>query len=414
MKRFHLLLTSLILVQAYICQAQDEPAKNASSAAHNSNPFAKGKWGSTNMYNFGYNYAKVEYNDQKQGHINNVRLSFDPNYFFTDNIALGVDFDAMWSGTHYANTQLSRRWTAYVNLTYGMNLGNNFNLYAQIGAGVGKDKSISKINNNTTSSTDDLFGFRATVGAPFRLNKDGYGYITPFARYDYTTTKFDGGKEKIGGFDFGFKLESYLSCGEMTCDSKHKFEHSRHAYDQGRSFFDFTTMARVGFGNEKTEYTNPSYSSKADNSGSRVNIDWAYYIVNNVALGVDFNFGNQVQKSGSSKFTSTSWSLEPMINLNLPVKSGLNNLFLEGGYGWGGQKDKYSASSVGNTKYDLTTYCAKVGWNDFYTPDLAFTLKVGYEKTTLKDKSSSTANEQSYGGIDIEAGVRLFLLRNRY
>src|SRR4051812_4872178 len=109
MKRFHLLLTSLIFLQAYICQAQDVPAKNASSTTHNSNPFAKGKWGSTNMYNFGYSYANVEYNDQKQGHINNMRLAFDPNYFFADNFALGVDFDAMWSGTHYASTQLSRR-----------------------------------------------------------------------------------------------------------------------------------------------------------------------------------------------------------------------------------------------------------------------------------------------------------------
>ena len=405
------LLTSAIFVSAQpllIEKKTASPVLAVGSMDTGYTPFARGNWQYLLRRNAGYSYMKYSQNGQKLGHQNSLGFNLGANYFVKQGLGVGLELDAMWQGSHYTTDNTSSRWMVYGDIMYGRPLSQNFNLYGKLSVGLGGEHTSYKAGSVSSSSTDNLFGYKIAIGAPIRLFNKGPIYLTPQLSYDYCHTSFDGGSEKDNGLRFGLSFEAYMGCSDHMCDSHHGFSLSKNIYQPGTGFIDFTSRGRFGFGTEKTTY---SGSTQQENySSESVKFGYSYYVLRNIAIGGSLELGGSSQKDKNSnyKVTGSDWMITPMVTLNLPVDNGWNNSFLQAGVGFGSEKTTVnSGSSSSSDKTNIFKYYALVGYNNFFGKRLAFTPRIGYEWNTYKD--TDTGIKQKGNGIEIEMGVRLFL-----
>jgi hypothetical protein len=357
-------------------------------------PFTRNFNNFTIQQNFGWARTTPENSDN---HTSSAALKIDYNRFVVDHVGVGAEFD--WSSSKYDNgTSVSKdnSWMLYGNVIYGSTLGSNFNLYGKASVGLGQDKSTY----GSSSSTTHLFGYKFEVGSPVHLFNDGGNYITPFISYNFLREKDDITTYKTNEFDFGFRFQNYSPCSAYQCDCHHNRSFSGNIYSQGRSFIGYSSMGDFGFGKAKTEYNNST--SESDISGGSFNLEYGYYLSRDIAIGAGFSWNGSTQKTGSSKYSNSALSFMPMITLNAPAKSCLENLFLQGGYGFGMEK---STSGSSEDKYNTTNLCINLGFNDFIGKHIAFTPKIGYEWESFKNTDTNLKSKQS--GLEFGLGGSL-------
>lgn len=423
MKKNLLLLSSIFSLLNFYVLAQKplvetkaiSTAKSITADDLNKYPFDRGKWQfNITRENLGFSKQSIKSNGIDQGNQSQFSLNLGTNYFVSKGIGIGIgiEFEAGLNKNKNVNTQTSNSWMAYANFTYGHEINNNLDFYARAGAGLGGQVDKYTYLNNSNKDKTNLFGIKAELGLPIRLESGGAVYLTPIVSYNYLKSDFDNGFETDNNFGFGLKLESYLFCRQLSCESHKKYNLSEHAYDQGHSFLGLTTKGSAMFGNLNTEYNsnymNPTIKENYSHTG--ISAAYMYYIIKDLSLGADFSFGSSSNnnKMNNSKSTYTGVTLVPMLELNLPFENrALNNFSINVGYGFGSQKwENKNGNNNNTTKYSSTNFCAGIGYNCFLYKNLSFTPRFEYECLTNKDKSSN--EKDKYDGPVFSFGIQKF------
>lgn len=398
-----LLLLFCFLSFAILNQAQKTPTvdkqqtnmvSTISSETIERSPFTRNFNEFTIQQNFDFSRLKPE---NSNGHTSNVNLNIDYNRFIVDHFALGVQFQESFSKTEMLNyTYKNNNWMAYGNIIYGTTFTNSFNLYGKASLGFGQSKN----DYSSTTTKNDLFGYKLEIGSPIHLFSNGGNYFTPFIVYQFQQKKTDAGKYTNNDFRLGFRFENYSPCSEYECDCRHNRIFSGNMYDRGRSFIGYSSMGDFGFGNSKYIYN--GNENKTDLCSDWLDLEYGYYFIPNLAIGAGMRWNSQTQKTGGSKYTNSELLFTPMLTANLPAKNSWNNLFVQGGYGFGYEK---SSSGSGNQKNNLSNYCLNLGFNDFFGKHLAFTPKIGYDWQSSKNTTTNVKTQWS--GPEFSMGVSL-------
>jgi hypothetical protein len=404
MYKKNLILLQLFSLSVIFCSAQrtsiiDKSKTSTTTTVDRKSieqlPFSRNFNEFTIMQNFGYTRTSPE---NSNTHSSNINLNIDYNRFVMDHVGVGVELDLSSSKSESPNGfSKSTNWMLYGDVIYGTAINNNFNLYGKLSVGFGEDKFSA---TNTTSPKQNQFGYKLEIGSPVHLFDGGGNYVTPFISYNYLQQKNSSGKTSDNEFNFGFRFQNYSPCSAYQCDSHHDRIFSRNTYGQGRSFIGYTSWGDFGFGKSKLEYGNNNFED--DISGGALNFEYGYYFIPNLAIGAGINWNSQTTKSGNTKYTSSKFVFMPMITANLPSEKCWNNLFLQGGYGFGFEK---SSSGSGDQKTNITNYCFNLGYNDFFSKHLAFTPKIGYEWESFKN--TMTDVKTKFSGFEFGLGGTL-------
>lgn len=404
-----LLQCNVLLAQRGKVQSTSAPIKTISKEDLDASPFSKGKWEfDICRPNLSYSHKNIKVNDVSQGSQNQFALNLLTDYYVANHIGIGLELNTALNTYKNNNSkQTNNSWMTYANLTYGTS-SNNFNFYARaaIGLGGSTDKYTPNTGNSSTDKTDD-FGYKVLIGLPVQLQDEQPVYFTPEFGYSYLHQKFNGGTETDTRFGLGLKLETFLFCREMQCDSHNGYAFSNHSYDAGRSFLGISTRGMVDFGTTKSKNNGNFADFKQTYSQTDLSANYMYYFIPDLAIGAGVDFGSSTTKASATgnKASLTSFSFMPMLQLQIPVKDqGLNNLFLRGGYGFGMQNSKYTTGNNSTTtKYSTTDFCVGLGYNFFFHKGLAFTPTFDYDMSSNKNKTTSV--KEKFNGPEFGIGV---------
>lgn len=409
----------LLLVPALVAQKQPldkgspTPVNTITSEQLSSKPFDRRNWNfAITRENIGYSHQNIKVNGVDQGTQSSFGLNLGANYFVIDGLAVGLELDAELNKWKNGSTQTNNSWMGYANVTYGMEVLKNVNIYGRVGAGLGGVVNIYKpAVGPETKDKSNLFGFKGELGFPLRLEPKGVAYLTPTINYGYRTEKFDDGKETTNRFGFGLKLETYLSCPQMSCDARSGYRLSEGIYDRGNSFLGFNTKGRLSFGNIKTDYDNPLIPDQKENfSKLHLSAEYMYYMADNFSLGLNAGYRSSVYKQSAFDYkqTNRSFGIMPQFELNMPVNNrGLNNLFIRGGYGFNTQMTETKNNiNTNTTKWTGGDLCIGLGYNFFFRKGLSVTPQFEYDWATWKNKD--TDQKEKINGPVFSVGIRKF------
>ncbi|MGD0342001.1 MAG: hypothetical protein ABSA76_09885, partial [Bacteroidales bacterium] len=173
-------------------------------------------------------------------------------------------------------------------------------------------------------------------------------------------------------------------------------------YSGGSSnFFHF------GFTTIKTKSDNYSSSEKIRtfNFSPRV----GYFIIKNLAAGLDINYSLISMGTGTNKETNSLFGIGPFIRLYLPQKKVAPFAEVAGSFGTSGDK-----TNSNNYKSSLSSFFGGIGLAVPIGDKFAFDLMAGYVSTTLKPKQNNTNNERDIlGTLGIKVGFHLYIGANQ-
>ncbi len=374
-------------------------------------PFQRNMWEIANTVpNLGISSQKIEVNGNDAGKQSNFLLDVGAHYFVTNGFAVGAELE-YGSNTfkNNGNKSVNSTWMAYADLTYGININPEFNLFGRVGAGVGG--AVSKYTPNTGTGnkfTSDLSGFKFMVGAPFRLDENVF--ITPEIGWSSTKEKFDGGTQTENGFGLGIGLNSYLRCNGASCASTKAYRTQHTMYDVNRSFLGVTTRGGVSFGDSKTKYDNNFPNDEQKFSRYDLSANYNYFVARNLSLGLGANINNSYFKNTMSNFSNSFLGYEfgPNVEFNLPSENRIvNNFFVRAGAAVGGQR--YESKSGNNetvTKYSTSDIYGGIGHNCFFGRKLSLTMILDYGSSTIKEKDAD--DKEKLNGLNFSVGIRKY------
>ncbi|PKP49647.1 MAG: hypothetical protein CVT94_04415 [Bacteroidetes bacterium HGW-Bacteroidetes-11] len=138
-----------------------------------------------------------------------------------------------------------------------------------------------------------------------------------------------------------------------------------------------------------------------------------YFVINNLALGLDVNIGmssiKETYDEGESKSTSSVLTAGPFVRYYFPLGKAFP--FIEAGASLGSMKSKYEYDSETDEYVSsLNSITGGVGIAALLNDKVSFDFLVGYLSTTLKDKEDNPNNERMViGTLGFKFGVVLFL-----
>jgi hypothetical protein len=401
------LLTPLIFLFGQI-KSNIAPLSSTISAKE-IEPFAKGQWEFLVNRKFDYENMANYGDNESSGHQNKLLIDLGATYYFAKGLGVGLDLSGDFTGNHYSGDILNRKWIADLSFTYGIPITNNFGVYGRAGIGYGMTNNIVKTSGNSTTTKFNLFNEKAETGVLIRPYENSQWFFNPYISYRNQTTNFDGGKETESRFQVGLRLEALLGCDEFTGGMRNGYGFPNR-YQQGSSFIGFISEGNFGLGQIKTSYSGTGNStSEIDFTKESLGFEYNVYVLHNLAIGAEFQIGGEVQKDKGTdnKVTTGDWSINPGIELNLPVQNGLNNMFLKGGITFGSEKNGTTNGTNSSTlKTNIFNYCAGLGYNDFFTNRLSFTPIIEYNWNTNKD--TDTNLKLKTRGLDFGLRFRAF------
>lgn len=418
MKKQLLIFTVIFLVLNNGAEAQKRksisersPATTISKEALETIPFKRNQWEIANTVpNLGISSQKNEVNGNDAGKQSSFFLGVGANYYVTDGFAVGAEVD--YSSTTFKNNgnkQVNTSWMSYANLTYGLNVSPEFNLFGRFGAGVGGVATKYTPNIGTgNKNTSTLSGIKFTVGAPIRLDENVF--LTPQIDWMNTKEKFDDGTQTENSFGFGLGLNSYLRCNAASCASTKAYRTQHTMYYPGRSFLGVTTRGGFNFGKWETKYDNNFPSSEQRFSNYDLSVNYNYFVAKNLSVGLGGSINNSYFKNEMSNFSNCFFGYQfgPNIEFNLPSENRIvNNFFLRTGAAVGGQRyESKSGSNENVTKYSTTDIYGGIGHNCFFGRKLALTTILDYNSNTVKEKD--TNDKEKHSGLNFSVGIRKY------
>jgi hypothetical protein len=413
------LLTAVgLLIPSLLVLAQTKTPIETTSANQNATlsqkdldqlPFAKGNWEYRLMKNVGTDYQNNSEGGQSLGHQDEFNLNLGANYYFADGLAAGLNLESSWKEVHTLPdiSTNTNKWMINADFKYGVHLSPNFNIFGMASVGVGTENTTDKSAGNSTSFKDNLFDYKLTVGAPFRVFGTAPIYLTPQVSWDHLSTSFDGGKEIRSGLRVGLDFETYLGRNDFYCDHSHGFNLSKNIYEPGTSFLEFSTGGQFAFGTLKTTYSGSGSEQQENYSNECLDFCYGNYILPYFAVGAGFRFGGTELKDKESddKTTTGKWMFSPMVVLNAPVDNGWNNSFLQFKVGFGAETNTSSGGTNSSTeKNNIFGYSGMFGYNDLVARKVAITAKIGYEWNSFKNTDTDT--KQKSNGPAFEMGTK--------
>jgi hypothetical protein len=361
---------------------------------YSQNPFQK----NTNFYSFDQNleFGTLKWKDQDddESNENYLNWNFEYNYFAWDNIAIGTRIMLNKSVDKYPDNYNYNfnYWMIYLLGTYGITMNNDMNLYAQLGLGFGADKYKFESPFSNSESSDKHFGAYLEIGSPFSLFDSDHFYFTPsFTLNGMNTNYDDAGSEFRASLMLQGRFNIFLGCNEHLCDIRNNWGHSAGKYEQGNMFIGSSYIsAGIGTSNTKNdaEPGEPAEETKNSFSSGGINLNGFYYLVDNIAVGLETGVttSGRTNKDNDNKTNSASLFAMPKVIANLPQDGALNNLFATLGITFGSYKSTFESASIVTYRENDFGVSGGVGYNLFFTDELALNSAIIFEYLKSKEK----------------------------
>ncbi len=185
-------------------------------------------------------------------------------------------------------------------------------------------------------------------------------------------------------------------------------------YNRGHSYLGILTEGLLAFGSLKREFKDNYPDSKQTYSQENFSVQYMYYILNNVAFGVDLGLHFATYKypgylNMEHKQSLRNFSVAPMLELNMPVKNpALRNFSMRAGFGYGTQRSEIKEGNITTKldKYTLTGFHFGGNYNFIFTPKLALRLGLEYNIDNIKYMPSD--EKEDYSGPRALLGIIKF------
>lgn len=187
-------------------------------------------------------------------------------------------------------------------------------------------------------------------------------------------------------------------------------------FDRGRSMVGVTST--IGLGDHGSSLMNLGYTTrKIKDSGGDVNVTYStigfnllptagYFLIDNLAVGVDLMVCYHLQKSKDSNYKDSESLLAagPFARYYFPLKKIYP--FVEGNVEFGTWKEKWSDGSEGDDKEGLFIYGVGIGASKPVGENVLIDAMVGYQNQTWKEENDY---KYIYGTIGLKIGITILL-----
>jgi hypothetical protein len=337
--------------------------------AQSLNPYQKGNFHFSLNEQMEFNFLSHRVEGEKQYSIYDSYVDLWGAYFLTDHFAIDLAYRHSKYVEKNGYKDKSSSDMVFVGGMYGGQI-QNFNLQAYTGVGLGMSKYYQ--NDNYTEKDMD-FLYLIEVESPINISGSCRGYLTPGIGYGYYRSSWKGeeGNEMYnpGGVStdshifFDIDLTFFMPRSDFYCDIEDRCSQSTGMYKKGLNMFGVESLLDFEIGGYKTDYdeTEGSYYTDYKESYSCFDFDalWYYYVLNNFAVGLDLDvdFDHYKDKEDDFNYRSSEFIFIPSLMYNLPLDGCLNNMFVNGGFGFGFDNSKYTNGYESTTwGPDITTF----------------------------------------------------------
>ena len=177
----------------------------------------------------------------------------------------------------------------------------------------------------------------------------------------------------------------------------------------------------LGFNSSQYDYNN-DYGKETKHKINQfdVNVRGGYFVINNLAVGLDISYRNSVSTLDSYHFDfmgnsinhkqkskGNSISMMPFVSYYFANDSKFYP-YLSGGLGFNSSKYKYysDANYDSSSKNDAFTWKVKGGVSYFITPSIALDLGLSYDQVKYKKEKYIQNSVNTFGA---NVGLKLFL-----
>lgn len=197
------------------------------------------------------------------------------------------------------------------------------------------------------------------------------------------------------------------------------FSLSKAQIGKGRVFLGVSsTYGLAGTGSDLTTIGFSTMKSKSDTYGTSDAVKTTtfnlipkvgYFVIENLAVGIDVNVATSSEKEGDYKNTQTLLSAGPFVRYYIPTEKVWP--FAELGGSLGSLKNKYdSGTSDSESKSSANSIWGGAGIAVPVGNHVTFDGLVGYKSITVKDKENNDDNYRTImGTVGIEVGITILL-----
>ena len=371
-------------------------------------PFAKGNIYMSMSNDLMFSWKNLKTNDESAGNRNRFGLHYEGTYFFTDHVGVGIGISSGRTKEKNGDAENIESYTiGSVHAMYGQSLGGIYNIYGKASVRAGMDKSAYDYPGYSQENKYKESGLNFEVGTPLALGKGTGFLVTPYLNYDYGVSKNDDYKDVSSGIFLGTRLNYSFPCAAYAHGCSQVKEFSENMYTKGTNVIGGSGIFALNLGTLNSQYIGDDmyeeYDYKLSEMCFETELEYYYYLFNNVALGVEARLRASGEKDKESDYrqNSLSWMVKPKIQANLPFSGELHNTFGFIGYGYGTSKDKSTNENNNETetKYSNTELSIGAGYSLFFARKFALVPEVYYSAYTRKNTDTDVKNQRNGPGV---------------
>lgn len=370
--------------------------------------YTKGNWYLTLNQQMDFKFLSVRNEGEKIHNVYKSHVDMWVCYFLTDHFALDVGYyhskEVLKNSVDFKDGSDM----VYLGGLYGGTV-QDVNLQGFAFVGLGASRYMYS-EDYTEKSTE--IDFMIGLESPISLSGSCNGLLTPRIGFYYSHCSWKGDEGNEMDYPGGvtnskslivdLDVTFFIPRSDLFCDLRQKCSSSSGMYTKGTSLLGTKSLLGFKFGGAKTDYdeTDGSYSTDYENTFSSYYFDalYYYYLIENLALGFDVGFScsGDKFKDSDEKYKVRRFLLTPGIMYNLPADGCLNNLFVNGGIGFGLERevdtyDDYESKSGNN----ILAWNLGVGYNYFFTKYLSLTPRLYYDWQSFKPTDSGDNGSRS-------------------
>ena len=178
-----------------------------------------------------------------------------------------------------------------------------------------------------------------------------------------------------------------------------------------------SSLMSLGFSTMKYKSDSDDFEERDPDKETSFNLlpKVGYFVIDNLALGLDISIGYSNTKSGESdnKYETTMFSVGPFIRYYFQTKSVLP--FIEADASFGGQhiKDE-SNDNDSKDKFSIMSFGGGIGLAAPLGERIMFDVLAGYDSLTIKDKEDNDDNYRTViGTLGLKIGFTVLLGSNK-
>lgn len=166
-----------------------------------------------------------------------------------------------------------------------------------------------------------------------------------------------------------------------------------------------TDIMNLGLTTEKVKYSDGETDQAYKTFGFNLLPRAGYFVINNLAAGVDLLVSFKSEKSSDSdyKHSETMMSIGPYARYYFPLEKIYP--FVEGNIGFGFWKQKWSYGANSEEKEGLLIYGLGIGAGKSLGEKVMIDALLGYSSQSWKDEEN---DKYIYGTIGLKIGISLF------